>query len=250
MLLADRPTTSRWAPPSNGGKHSLSSQADPRRQEPRPTLRAQDTLAAKSDRFGARPRFSLRPYANRRPRGHPQSNTRIAFVGQTGSKRTIGSATSRSRGSPTPGDPFATLAITRAPAANPQNVGSRSHLLKWSRRSLSATPRIRCLLVSARSVLTRRSIERSRPVLIRSFRAPPPAATAWPLYPRPAIKFALDADNRLLLDVRPGPKQKCRSRGRLGDQAVTRNETASGWSSSTWALAKRARRCGCLLRCC
>ena len=78
MLLADRPTTSRWAPPSNGGKHSLSSQADPRRQEPRPTLRAQDTLAAKSDCFGARPRFSLRPYANRRPRAHPQSNTRIA----------------------------------------------------------------------------------------------------------------------------------------------------------------------------
>jgi hypothetical protein len=46
MLIADRPTTSRWAPPfQQGGKHSLSSQADPRRQEPRPTLRQQDTLA-------------------------------------------------------------------------------------------------------------------------------------------------------------------------------------------------------------
>ena len=250
MLLADRPTTSRWAPPpteantpyqvrpilegKNRGRHFA-------RKTPSPGSQ----IALEPDLGSA-----FDPTRTVARAGTHNATPGLLSVGQTGSKRTIGSATSRSRGSPTPGDPFATLAITRAPAANPQNVGSRSHLLKWSRRSLSATPRIRCLLVSARSVLTRRSIERSRPVLIRSFRAPPPAATAWPLYPRPAIKFALDADNRLLLDVRPGPKQKCRSRGRLGDQAVTRNETASGWSSSTWALAKRARRCGCLLRCC
>src|SRR5438105_11889300 len=43
MLLADRPTTSRWTPPT--GRTLLLGQADPRRQEPRPTLRQQDTLA-------------------------------------------------------------------------------------------------------------------------------------------------------------------------------------------------------------
>ena len=43
MLLADRPTTSRWTPPT--GRTLLSGQADPRRQEPRPTLRPEDTLA-------------------------------------------------------------------------------------------------------------------------------------------------------------------------------------------------------------
>ena len=42
MLLADRPTTSRWTPST--GRTLLSGQADPRRQEPRPTLRPQDTL--------------------------------------------------------------------------------------------------------------------------------------------------------------------------------------------------------------
>ena len=40
MLLADRPTTSRWTPST--GRTLLSGQADPRRQEPRPTLRAED----------------------------------------------------------------------------------------------------------------------------------------------------------------------------------------------------------------
>lgn len=50
------------------GRTLLSGQADPRRQEPRPTLRQQDTLAGKSDRFRVRPRFSLRAYAGRRPR--------------------------------------------------------------------------------------------------------------------------------------------------------------------------------------
>ena len=43
MVLADRPTTSRWTPPT--GRTLLLGQADPRRQEPRPTLRQQDTLA-------------------------------------------------------------------------------------------------------------------------------------------------------------------------------------------------------------
>jgi hypothetical protein len=41
-FLADRPTTSRWAPPHRG-RTLLSGQADPRRQEPRPTLRPEDT---------------------------------------------------------------------------------------------------------------------------------------------------------------------------------------------------------------
>jgi hypothetical protein len=41
--LADRPTTSRWTPST--GRTLLSGQADPRSQEPRPTLRPQDTLA-------------------------------------------------------------------------------------------------------------------------------------------------------------------------------------------------------------
>ena len=72
MLLADRPTTSRWThPPSSGGRTLLLGQADPRRQEPRPTLRPQDT-STESIAFGARPRFSPRPYANRRPRRAPQ----------------------------------------------------------------------------------------------------------------------------------------------------------------------------------
>src|SRR5690349_18120071 len=43
MLLADRPTTSRWTPFT--GRTLLLGQADPRRQEPRPTLRPQDILA-------------------------------------------------------------------------------------------------------------------------------------------------------------------------------------------------------------
>ena len=83
VVEADRPTTSRWAP-LTVGRTLLSSQADPRRQEPRPTLRPQDTLAGESDRFRVRPRFSLRPYANRRPRGHQGFNTGSAFVLATG----------------------------------------------------------------------------------------------------------------------------------------------------------------------
>src|SRR5512142_1747625 len=40
MVLADRPTTSRWTP--QAGRTLLLGQADPRRQEPRPTLRPQE----------------------------------------------------------------------------------------------------------------------------------------------------------------------------------------------------------------
>jgi hypothetical protein len=77
------------------GKHSLSSQADPRRQEPRPTLRLKDTPRRESDRFGVRPRFSLRPYANRRPRGHRRFNTGIASACPASVKGVIAPATER-----------------------------------------------------------------------------------------------------------------------------------------------------------
>jgi hypothetical protein len=40
MVLADRPTTSRWTPPSGGPSHQV--RPIHRRQEPRPTLRAQE----------------------------------------------------------------------------------------------------------------------------------------------------------------------------------------------------------------
>ena len=57
----------------SAGRTLLLGQADPRRHEPRPTLRQQDTLAGKSDRFRVRPRFSLRAYAGRRPRRQHKS---------------------------------------------------------------------------------------------------------------------------------------------------------------------------------
>ena len=57
------------------------------------------TPSPESDRFRVRPRFSLRPYANRRPRGHQRFNTGIAFTIHTVPKRT--SALWRQRASQT-----------------------------------------------------------------------------------------------------------------------------------------------------
>ncbi len=111
------------------------------------------------------------------------------------------------------------LAITCAPGANPQNVGSRPHLLKWSRRSLSATPRIRCLLVSAGSVLAPRPLERSRPVLIRSFHAAPLATTAWPLSPRRRQHDRPHAGHNASASRARASKRKRRLGSRLGDKA-------------------------------
>jgi hypothetical protein len=65
--------------PPRGGATLLSGQADPRRQEPRPTLRPKDTPRRESDRFRVRPRFSLRPYASRHPAWAPRFNTGIAL---------------------------------------------------------------------------------------------------------------------------------------------------------------------------
>ncbi len=59
--------------PSNRGKHSLSSQADPRRQRTEAdTSSARHPSAGESDRYRARPRFNPRPYASRHPRGAPK----------------------------------------------------------------------------------------------------------------------------------------------------------------------------------
>ena len=44
----------------------------------RPTLRQQDNLAG-VNRFLSQTSVSLRPYANRRPRGHPRFNTGDRF---------------------------------------------------------------------------------------------------------------------------------------------------------------------------
>ena len=61
------------------GRTLLSGQADPRRQEPRPTLRPQDTLAG-VNRIRSQTSVRLRPYANRRPRRATRFNTGIAFA--------------------------------------------------------------------------------------------------------------------------------------------------------------------------
>ena len=61
------------------GRTLLSGQADPRRQEPRPTLRPQDTLAG-VNRIRSQTSVRLRPYANRRPRRATRFNTWIAFA--------------------------------------------------------------------------------------------------------------------------------------------------------------------------
>jgi hypothetical protein len=81
MLLADRPTTSRWRPHTGERSYQV-----------RPILEGKNrgrhfvrkTPSPESIAFGARPRFSLRPYANRRPRQATKVNTGIAFVLGTG----------------------------------------------------------------------------------------------------------------------------------------------------------------------
>ena len=80
MLLADRPTTTRWAPPPTGANTPY--QARPileGKNRGRHFVRKTPLSRGKLDRNGARPRFSLRPYANRRPRGHRKFNTGIAM---------------------------------------------------------------------------------------------------------------------------------------------------------------------------
>jgi hypothetical protein len=92
MLLADRPTTSRWTPPRGERSYQV-----------RPILEGKNrgrhfvrkTPSPESIAFGVRPRFSLRPYANRRSRGHRRFNTRIAFVLPRGRRRATGLATMR-----------------------------------------------------------------------------------------------------------------------------------------------------------
>ncbi len=77
MVLADRPTTSRWD--ALTGRTLLSGQTDPRSQEPRPTLRPQDTLAG-ANRI--RSQTSVQPSTLRGPSPAriTKVNTRIAFV--------------------------------------------------------------------------------------------------------------------------------------------------------------------------
>src|SRR3954453_1949519 len=79
LLMADRPTTSRWAPLTWGE----------RSYQVRPILEGKNRgrhfvrktpHAGEAECFGARPRFSLRPYANRRPRGHQRFNTGSALL--------------------------------------------------------------------------------------------------------------------------------------------------------------------------
>src|SRR4030081_1790856 len=93
MVLADRPTTSRWTPPRGERSYQV-----------RPTLEGKNrgrhfvrkTPSPESIAFGARPRFSLRPYANRRPRGHRRFNTGIAFVPDPAGQPTTAMATRHS----------------------------------------------------------------------------------------------------------------------------------------------------------
>jgi hypothetical protein len=94
MLLADRPTTSRWTPST--GRTLLSSQADPRRQEPRPTLRAQDTLAGSQIAFESGLGSAFEPNASPRPRRQPQFNTGIALSVSSPRSPTSGLGTRRS----------------------------------------------------------------------------------------------------------------------------------------------------------
>ena len=94
------------------GRTLLSGQADPRRHEPRPTLRAEDTPRRESDRFRVRPRFSLRPYANRRPRGHQPFNTGIAFIL---TRLRLGRSRWRRRTGPTSPAPRSAPPRTRSP---------------------------------------------------------------------------------------------------------------------------------------
>jgi hypothetical protein len=93
MLLADRPTTSRWTPPR--GRTLLSGQADPRRQEPRPTLRRQDTLAGVNR---IRSQASVQPSTLREPSPAraPKIQHRDRFHSPAASRRAIAMATLRS----------------------------------------------------------------------------------------------------------------------------------------------------------
>src|SRR5512142_1747624 len=77
MVLADRPTTSRWTP---GGADAPIRPGRSSKARTEADTSSARTLSPRSIAFGARPRFSLRPYANRRPRGQPKFNTGIAFA--------------------------------------------------------------------------------------------------------------------------------------------------------------------------
>ncbi len=82
-------------------------------------------------------------------------------------------------------------------------------------------PRIGCLLVGVGSVVALRSIEQSRPPLIRSFGAAPLPALHGRFHPRPPTMLALDAENRLVLRRLERLKRKHRIGDRAGDEAAT-----------------------------
>jgi hypothetical protein len=70
MLLADRSTTSRWAPRS--GERSYQVRPIHRRLRPRSTLQREDTGSPGSDLRWVRPRSSHRAYASRRKASAPE----------------------------------------------------------------------------------------------------------------------------------------------------------------------------------
>ena len=91
--MADRPTTSRWAPLQGQTLLIKSGRSSKAKNRGRHFVR-KTPLTGKSDRFRARPRFSLRPYANRRPRGASKIQHRDRFDLRAASRRASGLATS------------------------------------------------------------------------------------------------------------------------------------------------------------
>src|SRR5450755_2415448 len=92
MLLADRPTTSRWTPSPRGE----------RSYQVRPTLEGKNRgrhfvrktpLAGSQIAFESDPGSAFEPNASPRPRRQPQFNTGIAFLLSHGSRHTIALAT-------------------------------------------------------------------------------------------------------------------------------------------------------------
>ena len=133
MVLADRPTTSRWTPCT--GRTLLSGQADPRRQEPRPTLRPQDTL--------------------RRSQSHSESDLGSAFdpkrtVARAGTEEsTPGSLFSARRRGPHDRVGDRVIVRGRGVARLLPSEGDRTHSTPTTRRSaaiwsrLMGSPRVR-----------------------------------------------------------------------------------------------------------
>jgi len=129
MLLADRPTTSRWTHPLIGGRTLLLGQADPRRQEPRPTLRPKDTRRrGVKSLFGSGLGSTFDPTRTVARAGHQRFNTGIA-LGLRGPADAIGKAIARRM------PPASSCMTTAQPGRTSSPPRPARRLLTWRRHS-------------------------------------------------------------------------------------------------------------------